>query len=74
LRIQRTLNIAQSLYGCQFGASVDTGGAATDGQILLRNEAEIPVCRAALNIESQKAKSPPNSRKRRAIRTGYLVS
>lgn len=52
----------------------ETGGAATEAQILQRNEIrDIHMPRGALNTEGPKNQIPAHSRKRRAIRTGYLI-
>jgi hypothetical protein len=59
----------------EYALDGETGGAATEPQILQRNESrDIHMPRGALNTEGPKTKIPAHSRKRRAIRTGYLVS
>ena len=54
----------------------ETGGAATEAQILQGNESRgIHIPRGALNNEGPNTKkSPPIRANGRAIRTGYLVS
>ena len=59
----------------EYALDGETGGAATEPQILQRNESrDIHMPRGALNTEGPKTKIPAHSHKRRAIRTGYLAS
>jgi hypothetical protein len=59
----------------EYALDGETGGAATEPQILQRNESrDIHMPRGALNTKVPKTKIPAHSRKGRAIRTGYLVS
>ncbi len=59
----------------EYALDGETGGAATAAQILQRNESrDIHTPRGALNTKVPKTKIPAHSRKRRTIRTGYLVS
>ena len=59
----------------EYALDGETGGAATEPQILHRNESrDIHMPRGALNTKVPKTKIPAHWRKRRAIRTGYLAS
>ena len=55
----------------EYALDGETGGAATEPQILQRNESrDIHMPRGALNTKVPKNQNPCPSRKRRAIRTG----
>ena len=59
----------------EYALDGETGGTATEPQILQRNESrDIHMPRGALNTKVPKTKIPAHWRKRRAIRTGYLAS
>ena len=59
----------------EYALDGETGGAATEPQLLQRNESrDIHMPRGALNTKVPKTKIPAHSRRRRARRTGYLVS
>ena len=59
----------------EYALDGETVGAATEPQILQRNgNRDTHRLRGALNTEGPKNQIPAHSRKRCAIRTGYLVS